>query len=67
MSRITSVDYNTVCTKKVWIVVFAEKSELRSQRVAALDFTEVLTYFNVDAHSKIVKVEQTDEDITYRY
>lgn len=58
----------TLCTKRIWIIVFENhKGEWHTQRVAAWDFAELLSFYNEAAVSRIVKVEKTKEEVTYHY
>lgn len=58
----------TQATQNIWIVVFKEDNgNNRTQKLAAYNLQEVLSYFNESGISKIVKIEKTDEMITYRY
>ncbi len=55
--------------KPIWIVIFRdnERTELRTQRIAAYDLPEALTYFNGIAHKTIVEIKKTDDIITFQY
>lgn len=53
----------TVRVKYIWIVCF----ESYTDWVAADNLEEALSYFTEKAHKTIVKIEKTDNKITYQY
>jgi hypothetical protein len=58
----------TLSTKPVWIVVFeSSKGNKHTQKIAARSFTEVLSYYNEKGVSEIVKVEKTEDNVTFQY
>jgi hypothetical protein len=59
----------TSCTKPIWRIVFEDKKgeSRRTEKVTAWSFQEVLSYYNQSGIDKIVEVEKTAEEVTYRY
>jgi hypothetical protein len=60
----------TSCTKPIWIVVYntdAGLKQTQTQRIAAWDFNDLLTFFNEQAIGKILEVKKLDEEVTYHY
>jgi hypothetical protein len=58
----------TSATKSIWLVI-SDSINLgkRSQRVAANNFKDVLSYFNDEGQKNIIEVRKLDEEITYHY
>jgi hypothetical protein len=58
----------TSCTQPIWIVIIeSRKGDRFTSKVAASTLPEILSSYNEDGISRIVKVEKTEEEVTYRY
>jgi len=60
----------TMCTKPIWTVTFKYsqfKEEVTVKKVAALDLQELLSFYNQKGIDSIVKIEKSEDEITYHY
>lgn len=61
----------TSATKNVWLVVIENEDRLYSEtttfKYAAYDLPDLLSFFNENGKKRILKAENLDETITYKY
>lgn len=61
----------TSATKYIWTIVMINENKEYSKtsifKYAAYDLPELLTYFNTNGQKSIIKIERSEEKVTYMY
>lgn len=60
----------TSCTKNIWVVVFSDSTIEKgqtTQKLAAYSLKEILEHYSESGIDKIIKIEKTQEEITFWY